>query len=161
MKMSLPAVLLAGTISVWAMSSTSEVATPGHPVIAEAGWPAGVVDLLNDPARTYGWNCWFTEWPNDVNHYEFKIEGSADVNRLLQKLSTIQAPRLRVQLNPQREAGSFGFTGRIDPKHHTAGLFFLGNQHRIDDPGAAAPRPTQSPTGSRQLRIHRQDRPKA
>jgi hypothetical protein len=57
--------------NVLAMSSTSQVAWRDKPVPAQPDWPAGVLDLVNDPLRTEGWNPWFSECANDVNFYAF------------------------------------------------------------------------------------------
>jgi hypothetical protein len=77
-------------VSMWptdllAAGGTSIVASPGQPASVSTGWPEGVGELVNDPARTTGWNSWFTEWPNDVNQYAFEIKTMGDLNRLIQK----------------------------------------------------------------------------
>ena len=51
------------SVSVFAMSSTTQVAYEGKPIteVAVEGnvWPVGVLDLLNDAPRANGWNPWF------------------------------------------------------------------------------------------------------
>ena len=54
-----------------AMSGTSQVAWRGKAVAVQPDWPEGVLDLVNDPLRTEGWNPWFSECPNDMNFYAF------------------------------------------------------------------------------------------
>jgi len=38
-------------------------------------WPAGVMELVNDPLRTDGWLPWFSELPNDVNYFHREAQG--------------------------------------------------------------------------------------
>jgi len=116
-----------------AISSTDQAASPGKPVRAEPGWPEGVLDLVNDPLRTDGWNPWFSEWPNDVNHYAFEVANTDEVNRLIEKLTAIKAKRLVVALNPTMEARGLGFT-TVLPEGNGAGVVFsIGNQKRMDE----------------------------
>lgn len=38
-----------------------------------AAWPKGVEELVNDPTRTSGRHSTFSEWPNDVNHFNWEL----------------------------------------------------------------------------------------
>lgn len=116
-----------------AMSGTSQVASPGKPVAAVTGWPEGVLDLVNDPLRTDGWNPWFSQMANDVNFYAFKVRDTDDVNRLIQKLMAIKAPKVHVQLNPGSEATYLGYTTVLEKGNGAAAVFFLGNQQVLND----------------------------
>ncbi len=114
------------------MSSTSKVASPGRPVSATPGWPEGVLDLVNDPLRTDGWNPWFSQMANDVNFYEFKVRDTDDVNRLLQKLAAIKAPKIQVQLNPGKEPSYLGYSTVLERGNGTAVVFSVGNQEVLN-----------------------------
>lgn len=61
------------SVHALAAGGTDIVATKSQPAHVAAAWPEGAGELVNDPARTTGWNSWFTEWPNDVNQYGFDI----------------------------------------------------------------------------------------
>ena len=76
--------LCVGRIAI-AAGGTSAIAQKGHPVKVPPGWPEGVGKIVNDDSRTSGWNSWFSEWPNDVNHYAFDIESTEELNRLIAK----------------------------------------------------------------------------
>jgi len=115
-----------------AMSGTSQVAWPGKPVAADPGWPEGVLELVNDPLRTEGWNPWFSEWPNDVNYYAFQVRGTNDVNHLLTKLAAIKSAKVQVLLYPDKEARGLAFTTVLDKGNGAAAVFSIGSQKRID-----------------------------
>ncbi|MFK7910286.1 MAG: hypothetical protein AB8F34_06745, partial [Akkermansiaceae bacterium] len=86
-----------------AISSTSVVATKGKPAFVSDSWPKGVGALVNDPSRTWGLNPWFSEWPNDVNHYGFQIKSTDEMNRLIAKFAAIKADRKCVHLSINKE----------------------------------------------------------
>ncbi len=150
-KWSLAAVLLAGSC-VFGMFGTSQVAWPGKAVSAEASWPEGALALVNDPARTEGWNPWFSEWPNDLNRYGFQVTNTTEVNRLIGKLATIKSPKLQLRLNPGKEARSLGFSTVLDDGNGTGVLFSIGNQARLDEWFAHLPEETP---GVRKFGVHR------
>ena len=126
------AVLAFTTTRTPAMSSTDRVAWPGKPARAEADWPEGVLDLVNDPLCTDGWKPWFSEWPNDVNYYVFEVSGTNDVNRLVTKLAAIRAAKLQVLLYPDKEARTLAFTTVLKEGNGAAAVFSIGSQKRID-----------------------------
>lgn len=107
------------------------VASEGQPVEEELGWPAKIVDLVNDPVRTVGWNFWFSECPNDVNHYAFAAKNTDDLNRLIKKLAATKAKGMAVQLSLGKEfpAGGFSF---LKPGNGIPAVLGFGNQVRIN-----------------------------
>src|SRR6476620_11318347 len=84
-------VLLSVPSFVWAIAGFSPVASEGQKVEENLQWPAKMIDVVNDPARTVGWNSWFSECPNDVNHYAFVAKSTDDLNRVLKKLAGVDA----------------------------------------------------------------------
>ena len=56
---------------LFAAGGTDSVAIEGRQAHVPESWPDGAGEIVNDPARTEGWNSWFTEWPSDVNQYAF------------------------------------------------------------------------------------------
>ncbi|MEP6664556.1 MAG: hypothetical protein ABJC04_12925 [Verrucomicrobiota bacterium] len=115
-----------------AISSTSEVAREGQAVPTDPDWPKGVVELVNDPLRTDGWNPWFSEWPNDVYHYGMRVRNAEDINHLITKLAAIKTTNAQVCLRPEKEVGSLGFITVIEKGNGLAATFSFGNQKRIN-----------------------------
>ena len=115
-----------------AMSSTDRIAWPGKPVVAQPGWPKGVLELVNDPLRADGWLPWFSECPNDVTFYEFNVKTTNDVNRLVVKLVAINAPLTKVLLYPAEEPRALAFTTRLKEGNNTAAVFSIGDQQRLN-----------------------------
>ncbi|QDU40906.1 hypothetical protein Mal4_52690 [Maioricimonas rarisocia] len=124
--------LLVMAANAEAAGGTANVATPGQPAYINPNWPEGTADLVNDPARTHGWNPWFSEWPNDVNHYGYAVESMEDVNRLVQKLAAIKTPLRRVLLAPTDEPGNIGWVSSVPKGNGLAALFSIGDQQRLD-----------------------------
>lgn len=114
-----------------AAGGTSQVAAPERPVAPEPHWPAGIAALLNDPARTEGWNPWFTEWANDVKHYEFEVQNLGDLNRVIQLFAAVESDRLQIWLSPAAEPRGLGWASQLPEGNDTPVLFSLGDQHRI------------------------------
>lgn len=141
-----------------AMSGTSQVAWPDEPVKASADWPAGALELINDPLRTKGWNPWFSEWPNDVNHYAFMVTNSSDVNRLIRKLADIEAGKRVILLDPEQEPRSLGFTTVLPENNGVGVLFSIGSQQRIDEWFQHLP---EVEPGVRKFGVHRFKEPPA
>ncbi|HWN96044.1 MAG TPA: hypothetical protein VNT99_13485 [Methylomirabilota bacterium] len=150
--------ILTSPPTLFAMSGSRPVAWPGQPVPSDRGWPAGAVELINDPARTEGWNPWFSGWPNDVHYYVFKLSDSVDANRLIQRLAAIRT-NVHLKLNPAREAGALAFTTRMKPGNSHAAVFSLGNQRVLDElfaqrsrarsvPGNSASQPAARPAAA-------------
>ena len=115
-----------------AIAGTSQVAWEGKPVEELDEWPDGVSELVNDPVRVDGWNPWFSEFPNDVYHYELQIRSMEDVDRLLAKLAAIKANKVQVQLDSRSEADHIGWTTKVDSKKNIGATFSIGNQEVLD-----------------------------
>jgi len=88
--------------------------------------------LVNDPARTIGWNPWFAEWPSDVRHYAFDITRIDDVNRLIRKLSAAKSPVRQVRLSWRSEPRSLGWVTSVPEGNRIAVVFTIGDQLLID-----------------------------
>jgi len=125
--------LLPFTQPARAMSGTTQVAWTGKPVAAVAEWPAGVLELVNDPLRGDGWNPWFSELPNDVNWYEFKIHNTDEVNQLIGKLAAIKATNVVVRLNAGTHAAKFEPAQAASAGGKTAVVFSIGSQQQLND----------------------------
>ena len=125
------ALLHAGAPGLLAISGSRPVAFPGQPVLNEPGWPSNALALINDQARTEGWNPWFSGHPSDVHHYAFKLVNSADANRLIQRLAAIPT-NVFLKLSPAREASHLGFITRLKEGSDHAAVFALGNQRVLD-----------------------------
>jgi hypothetical protein len=117
----------------YAAGGTTTVATEGQKAYVQKAWPEGVADLVNDPARAAGWNPWFTEWPNDVHQYSFKIKSTDDVNRLLEKLAAVKTERTQLRLSPEKEPDSIGWVTRLPEDNFIAAMFSIGDQTQIDE----------------------------
>src|SRR5688500_7364686 len=119
------AIILTPSVS-FGISGSRPVAWPGQAVLDDTGWPRGALELINDPARTEGWNPWFSGWPNDVHYYLFKTSTADDVNRLIRRLAAIQT-NVHLKLNPASEAGALAFTTGMKKGNGHAVVFALGN----------------------------------
>lgn len=113
------------------MASTAQVAWPGRAVEQREGWPAGALAVINDATRTTGWNPWFSEMPNDVNHYGFEPQTSEDVHRLIVRVAAITGAVVR--LSPRHESFWPGFGKDSHWSEKTAVVFSLGNQKVLDE----------------------------
>lgn len=87
------------------------------------GWPEGVLNLVNHPLRTHGWQGFFSECPNDSQYFGIEIMSPADMHRAIRAFATIESKDLVIQLTPEGSAKHAGGTGA---------LFTLGNQKVID-----------------------------
>jgi hypothetical protein len=112
---------------------TSTVATKGQPALVSASWPDGVGELVNDPARTRGWNSWFTEWPNDVKQYAFEIKSTDDLNRLIAKLAAIQSELRQIRLSHLKEPRGLGWVTQVPEGNGIPVIFSIGDQAHIDE----------------------------
>ena len=99
---------------------------------AQYEWPAGVLELINDEARTTGWHPWFSECPNDGNEYLFEVKSTADVNRLVRKLAAVKVSKKRVILSLGAEPRSI-FTQQFPRGNDTGAVFLVGSQKILDD----------------------------
>jgi hypothetical protein len=148
--------VLAGCTYVFGMSSTSQVASEGQlvpeAVVENYGWPAGVLELVNDPLRSNGWNPWFSEWPSDVNHYEFKLGGHDDLEQVIKKLAAIRCDVVRIHLDPAEEPGALSFTTVLPKGNGVAAVFAIGSQKIIDQWYLRLP---EAEPGVRTFGVHR------
>jgi hypothetical protein len=115
-----------------AAGGTSQIAAKGTKVTEQAKWPKGLAALLNLPSRTDGWNGWFTEWPNDVVHYQFEVKTTEEANAVIASFSKIKAEKLYIRLSPGKEPGSIGWVSSIKAGNDTAILYTQGDQERLD-----------------------------
>ena len=125
-------IMVGASANLLAAGGTMVVATAGEPVEPPAHWPAGVSELVNDPARTSGWNAWFSEWPNDVQQFAFEVKNTADVNRLIRKLAAIEADLRQIRLSHRQEPQALGWVTRVPEGNGIAVIFSMGDQARID-----------------------------
>src|SRR6476620_2244412 len=116
-----------------AVGGTSVVATKGQAVSVAASWPKGVGEVINDETRSSGWNDWFSEWPNDVNHYGFEVASTADVNRLIKKLASIKSDLIQVRLSHMKEPEGLGWVTHLPKDNNIAVIFSIGDQSQIDE----------------------------
>lgn len=112
----------------WAIAGTDRIAEPGKPYSDQLArnleWPKGVLELVNDPARTFGWNHWFSELPNDVMRFEYRIKDTTELNRLIEKLAAIDS-----------KPGLIVFTTLDPPVHEkisAAAELAIGSQPLLD-----------------------------
>jgi hypothetical protein len=143
-------------VSAFGVSGTLTVASKGIPIGDKTAsmydWPTGVLDLVNDSRRTGGWNPWFSEMPNDVNHYGFELETEADAASIMEKFNEIVSNAVEVVLKPEKEARSFGFTTRLREGNNTAAVFSIGWQKRVREWYARLP---DAEPGIREFGVHR------
>ncbi len=118
------------------MSGTSQIAQKGQPVETDVaddlGWPSGVLDMINVRTRTNGWQPWFSEWPNDVNHYEFHFRNTGELNGIIRKLARIDSKTRVIMLSPETEPRAIGFTTVLPEGNGASGLFSIGSQKLLD-----------------------------
>jgi hypothetical protein len=115
-------------------AGTVQVAWPGKPVAAVTNWSAGVLELVNDPLRTTGWNPGPSRSPQTVSYYELKVRNTDEVNRLIQKLAAIKAPKVQVRLNPGKEATYLtpATVFMLPAGNGTSVVFSVDNQEGLD-----------------------------
>jgi hypothetical protein len=115
-----------------AVGGTRPVATKGKPAFVSPSWPEGVGQLVNDPLRTWGYNSWYSEWPNDINQYAFKIKSINDANRLIAKLAAIKADLRQIRLSHLKEPRRLGLVTRLPEGNGIPIIFSIGDQAQID-----------------------------
>ncbi len=126
------ALILGSTTTSFAAGGTSVVASKGQSAYVSKGWPEGAGELANDPARTTGWNDWFSEWPNDVNQYAMEVQSMEDINRLIEKLAAVKAELKQVRLCPLPEPKGLGWVSSVPPGNNIPVMFSIGDQTRMD-----------------------------
>lgn len=146
-----------GTPTSHGAGGTSKVAAKGRPVPRIDHWLPGIAEVLAHPARGDGWNSRFTEWPNDVNQYEFHVTGTEQLNEVIALFARIRvgkadaadgdspeevriAQPIRLQppaepeirLCPTAEPAGFGWVSEFEAENRIPAVFTIGDQHRID-----------------------------
>jgi len=120
----------------WAIAWTEQVAVPGTAVTKqvadEHGWPAGVLELINDSCRTTGWQPIFSELPNDVEYYLLDVKSADDVARIVEKFSAIKASQLRVILSLGDEVRTVPYVLKFARGQGAGGVLVLGSQKVLD-----------------------------
>jgi hypothetical protein len=151
------AVLLSAPSVVWAIAGFSAVATEGKRVGENPQWPAKMMDVVNDPARTVGWNFWFSKCPNDVNHYAFVAKSTDDLNRVLKKLAAVDAKGTTIILTLGKEfpVGNFSF---LKKGNNAAAVLAFGNQATINQWYVHLKEPEGEP-GVKKFGVHRYTEP--
>ena len=117
----------------WAAGGTDVVVESGERAHVFKTWPRGTGNIVNDRCRTTGWQPWFSEWPNDVQHYALVIESTDDLNRLLAKISKIEGDLKHIRLACQIEPSSLGFVTSMPKGNGIPVMFTIGDQKQIDD----------------------------
>jgi hypothetical protein len=125
------AIFLSAPTVAWAIAGFSAVATEGRRVEENLQWPAKMIDVVNDPTRTVGWNFWFSECPNDVNDYVFVAKSTDDLNRVLKKLAAVDAKGMTVVLALGKEypVSNFSF---LKKGNNASAVLVFGNQAIIN-----------------------------
>ncbi len=151
------AVILGAPSVVWARAGFSPVAAQDQPLEDNGLWPVKMVDLLNDPSRTVGWNFWFSECPNDVNNYVFVAKSTDDLNRILKKLAAVDAKGTTVVLALGKEfpVGGFAF---LKKGNNAAAVLAFGNQGIINQWYFRLKEPEGEP-GVKKFGVHRYTEP--
>lgn len=142
--------------SAFSWSGTTQVASEGKPLPTDLalmyGWPDGVLNVLNDPLRTNGWNPFFSECSSDVKFYEIQLRENDDVRRIVAKFSEIRSDETRILLSPTSEARGFGFSSSLPEGNGTAAVFSIGVQETIDQWYRSLP---EIEPGVRKFGVHR------
>jgi len=120
------------TTHAFAAGGTCIVATEGRMAYVSNSLPRGAESIINHPQRTKGWNSWFTELPNDVKQYAFDIRSTADINKLLSQLASVEADSLCVRLCHQPEPSGLGWVTKLPNDNGIAAIFSIGDQEVID-----------------------------
>ena len=150
-------IAVAASTQVWAIAGFRSVAAQDQPLEDNGQWPVKMVDLLNDPGRTVGWNFWFSECPNDVNQYVFVAKSTDDLNRILKKLAAVEGKGKAVVLALGKEfpAGGFSF---LRKGNNAAAVLAFGNQTMINAWYTHLREPVGEP-GVKQFGVHRYTEP--
>jgi hypothetical protein len=127
-----PLMLLAAG-DLFAAGGTTVVASKGAAATISATWPEGVGDLVNDAARTSGWRPWFTEWPNDVQHYAYDVKSTDEINALIVKLAATKSDVRQLRLSYLPEPAQLGWVTRLPDGNGIPVIFSVGDQGRVDE----------------------------
>jgi hypothetical protein len=128
----LSAALLTQSIA-FGIAGSSKIASPGGKAHVSSAYPEGAGDVINHPSRGEGWNDWFSEWPNDVNHYLFPLKTTDELNAVIEQFAKIQSDHLEIHLAPLAEPRGLGWTTSLKEGNNAAAVFSLGDQAILDD----------------------------
>ena len=120
--------LLVGAVALRAMSGTDRLVGEYDAIEAKPGWPAGLLALLQDPARKVGWNSWFSECPNDLEQYAFAVRTTADAQRLLEALGKVEGTKRTVVLDPGRGPRGYGEWQQNAEGREWGAVLMFGNE---------------------------------
>lgn len=95
---------------------------------AQYAWPAGALDMVNDPARAEGWHPMFSELPNDSQTFGYRLADTQEANRLLKVLAQVKGERPAVHLDPKPE---FRWDRRAREGYEAT--FVLGSQKMLNE----------------------------
>ena len=116
-----------------------------------------MIDVVNDPASSVGWNYWFSECSNDVSHYAFVAKSTEDINRVLKKLAAVEVKGTTVMLALGNEfpVGGFSF---LRKGNNSAAVLAFGNQATINQWYVRLKEPDGEP-GVKKFGVHRYTEP--
>lgn len=122
----------------------------GETVTRQASpWPEGVLDLVNHPLRTHGWNHFFSSSPNDVDEFDFNLRYVRDMEHVVRTFTAIKSDSLRLELYLQNDKPP------LIPKT-IAAQFQIGNQAIVDSWFSSLP---ADENGARIFGVHRLTEP--
>jgi len=127
----LAAALLVSSIA-YGVAGSSRIADPGQSTTVSESLPRGTAEFVNLPSRTEGWNDWFSEWPNDVNHYLYQAGDTGEINALIEHFAKIDSDRLQIRLAPLPEPRGLGWTTSLKKGNGAAAVFSIGDQAILD-----------------------------
>lgn len=123
-----------------AAGGTDHIAEKGKRVAGTVyGWPAGLEELLNDPARTDGWQPWFTELPSDVRYYDYEINTMGELNRVIARLAEVKADLRQIHLSYERAPQELGRVRGLPEKKQISVVVSFGSQAQLDQWYARVP----------------------
>jgi hypothetical protein len=130
---SLCGVFLLTCSHVWGLMTIERIAEQGAPVSKEmpktANWPVAVLEFVNNPLRTIGWETWWHGHPNDVKRFSFKITKPADMQHIINAFANIKSDKLSIVLaSGNGPIDPF----RIDGTRLSGVEFAIGDQKAID-----------------------------
>jgi hypothetical protein len=92
------------------------------------GWPGDTLVLANHPFREQAWEPFFSECPNDVMHFGYRLRNVADANELLRAAGRMKEGKPRVVLSADAR---FRWEQK-GPEGYEA-TFVLGSQKVLDE----------------------------
>jgi hypothetical protein len=128
------ALVLAMAATLRAVSGVQTFAPAGAAVPEDLAkvreWPAGTLELVNDPLRTAGHEPWSSGSPSDQDFFDLRTTTADELNGLVAKLSRIDAKTLNVVLSPERSDPPTVIWPAKEPA--TTAVFSIGSQPVLD-----------------------------